>query len=79
MISIRIMVHVLLVLIGICAMGLADAQQSTNLNRISRLRGNVLRNITRTQSYQNDIVTSPLDASDGIRQVYRSLRDVYNK
>lgn len=48
-------------------------------NRISRLRGNVLRNITHTQSYQNNIVTSPLDASDGIRQVYRSLRDVYNK
>lgn len=62
------------------AIGSTSAQQpQSNDNRISRLRGNVLRNITQTQSYRNDIVTSPLDASDGIRQVYRTLRDVYNK
>lgn len=77
MTSHRKLVHILYVVCCISAIYLVNAQQQPN--RISRQRGNVLRNLTRTQSYQNDIVTSPLDASDGIRQVYRTLRDVYNK
>lgn len=48
-------------------------------NRISRQRGNILRNLTGTHAYAENIVTSPLDASQGIRQVYRAVRDIYNK
>lgn len=54
-------------------------EQSRTSNRISRLRGNILRNLTRTHEYENNIVTSQLDASVGVRQVYRSIRDIYNR
>lgn len=54
----------------------AVAEQS---NRISRLRGNILRNLTRTHEYEDNIVTSQLDASSGLRQAYRAIRDLYNK
>lgn len=48
-------------------------------NRISRYRGNILRNLTGTHEYENNIVTSQLDASQDIRRLYRMLRDVYNR
>lgn len=54
-------------------------EQSRTSNRISRLRGNILRNLTRTHEYENNIVTSQLDASVGLRQVYRTIRDIYNR
>lgn len=48
-------------------------------NRINRKRGNILRNLTRTHEYDDNIVTSQLDASTPVRQFYRSFRDVYNR
>lgn len=76
-----------LLLLLLFADAAADAAVVTNAggasngadNRISRQRGNILRNLTGTQSYYQNIVTSPLDASVGIRHVYRSMRDLYNK
>lgn len=62
--------------IDICCLLAASSEQS---NRISRLRGNILQNLTRTHAYENDIVTSQLDASAGLRQAYRTIRDLYNK
>lgn len=52
---------------------------ATNTNRINRMRGSVITNLTRTHSYDDDIVTSHLDSSIRIRQFYRMIRDVYNK
>lgn len=43
------------------------------------MRGSIITNITRTHAYDDDIVTSHLDASVRIRQIYRMIRDVYNK
>lgn len=50
-----------------------------NSNRISRLRGNILQNLTRTHAYEDNIVTSQLDASIRVRQFYRDIRNIYNK
>ncbi|XP_055535523.1 phospholipase B1, membrane-associated-like isoform X1 [Wyeomyia smithii] len=48
-------------------------------NSINRLRGNILKNLTGTQEYENHIVTSKLDASMPIRMFYRGFREVYNR
>lgn len=48
-------------------------------NIINRSKGNILRNLTRTQQYQDNIVTSQLDASNPIRQFYRGFREVYKR
>lgn len=48
-----------------------------NENVINRQRGNILRNLTQTHQYENNIVTSQLDASSPIRYIYRGLREVY--
>lgn len=53
--------------------------QRITSNRINRMRGSIITNLTRTHSYDDDIVTSHLDASVQIRQFYRMFRDVYNK
>lgn len=53
--------------------------QRSGSNRINRMRGSIITNLTRTHSYDDDIVTSHLDASIRIRQFYRMFRDVYNK
>lgn len=52
---------------------------SQHSNRINRQRGNILRNLTRTHAYEDNIVTSQLDASERVRQFYRSIRDIYNR
>lgn len=54
-------------------------RSAANSNRINRMRGSVITNLTRTHSYDDDIVTSHLDSSIRIRQFYRMIRDVYNK
>lgn len=43
------------------------------------MRGSIITNLTRTHAYDDDIVTSHLDASVRIRQFYRMFRDIYNK
>lgn len=50
-----------------------------NSNRINRMRGNILQNLTRTHEYDDNIVTSQLDASVRVRQFYRDIRNIYNK
>lgn len=52
---------------------------ASNSNRINRMRGSIITNLTRTHAYDDDIVTSHLDASVRIRQFYRMFRDIYNK
>lgn len=56
-----------------------DGCVSQNANRINRMRGSIITNLTRTHAYDDDIVTSHLDASVRIRHFYRMFRDVYNK
>lgn len=57
-----------------------DAQNARrNSNRINRMRGNILQNLTRTHAYDDNIVTSQLDASMRVRQFYRDIRNIYNK
>ena len=63
----------------ICINNSVHCQRAINNNRISRLRGNILRNITQTHEFDDNIVTSQLDASVGIRQFYRNIRDIYNR
>ncbi|XP_055596724.1 phospholipase B1, membrane-associated-like [Uranotaenia lowii] len=46
---------------------------------INRQRGNILKNLTKTHSYEDHIVTSSLDASRPIRMFYRGFREVYNR
>lgn len=71
------------ILLFICFVLMSDKCLSqrigTNSNRINRMRGSVIVNLTRTHAYDDDIVTSHLDASLRIRQFYRMVRDVYNK
>lgn len=54
-----------------------NGQQQENI--INRSKGNILRNLTRTQQYQDNIVTSQLDASNPIRLFYRGFREVYKR
>lgn len=54
-------------------------ESAINFNRINRMRGSIITNLTRTHAYDDDIVTSHLDESIRIRQFYRMIRDVYNK
>lgn len=51
---------------------------SDDFQRINRVRGSILRNLTRTHAFDDNIVTSHLDASLRIRQFYRTVRNVYN-
>lgn len=66
----------IIIVVVVCVI---DNLQCQNHNRISRDRGNILRNITRTQAYVDNIVTSQLDASVPARQIYRTIRDIYNR
>lgn len=56
-----------------------NCQTIRNSNRINRMRGNILRNLTRTHAYDDNIVTSQLDASERVRQFYRTVRNIYDR
>lgn len=56
----------------------SEAQQNVD-TKISRVKGNILRNITGTQEFEDHIVTSSLDNSMMIRMFYRGLREFYNR
>lgn len=56
----------------------SEAQQHVD-TKISRLKGNILRNITGTQEFEDHIVTSSLDNSMMIRMFYRGFREFYNR
>ncbi|ETN57773.1 phospholipase b [Anopheles darlingi] len=74
----------LMLIVGVVAMVLVPGTieatfASSQRNPIGRERGNVLKNITGTQEYENHIVTSQLDASEPVRMMYRGIREVYNR
>lgn len=56
----------------------SEAQQHVD-TKISRIKGNILRNITGTQEFEDHIVTSSLDNSMMIRMFYRGFREFYNR
>jgi hypothetical protein len=49
-----------------------------NGQKIGRLTGNILTNITGNQEFEDHIVTSSLDHSAMIRMLYRGLREAYS-
>lgn len=56
-----------------------SAQRPKLREKISRLKGNILTNLTGTQEFEDHIVTSSLDNSYLIRMVYRGIREVYSR
>lgn len=56
----------------------AAQRQSADL-RISRIKGNIFRNLTATQEFEDHIVTSSLDNSPLIRMFYRGIREFYSR
>lgn len=52
--------------------------QTATLQKISRDGGNILTNLTRTHSYEDNIVTSALDVMPPVIWLYRGIREVYN-
>lgn len=56
----------------------SEAQQHVD-TKISRIKGNILGNITGTQDFEDHIVTSSLDNSMMIRMFYRGFREFYNR
>lgn len=74
------LVVVYCILCVICAnVCVCQRNHAASSNRINRMRGSIITNLTRTHAYDDDIVTSHLDASVRIRQFYRMIRNVYNK
>lgn len=57
-----------------CILALAGAQSDT---KISRSKGNILRNLQETQEFEDHIVTSNLDRPGFMRMIYRGLREIY--
>lgn len=67
-------------IVKILVSSLTISAQNPHLNeKISRLKGNILRNLTGTQEFENHIVTSQLDNSYLIRMFYRGIREVYSR
>lgn len=66
-----------IILVALTIINITNGQQQNNI--INRSKGNILRNLTRTQQYQDNIVTSQLDASNPIRLFYRGFREVYKR
>lgn len=62
----------------LCVLLLSAAHAQMN-QKISRVKGNILRNITGTQEFEDHIVTSSLDNSMMIRMFYRGVREFYNR
>lgn len=48
-------------------------------SKISRLKGNILTNLTGHQEFEDHIVTSSLDGSPWIRMIYRNVREMYSR
>lgn len=46
---------------------------------ISRLKGNIFKNLTGTTQFEDNIVTSSLDNSPLIRMFYRGAREFYSR
>ncbi|XP_037917626.1 phospholipase B1, membrane-associated-like [Hermetia illucens] len=68
-----------MILLGSCACAAALTELGNPGNVIGRMRGNIFRNLTKTQQYENNIVTSRLDSSAQIRKLYRNFRELYSR
>lgn len=68
----------MVLLIGIVEIS-SQANSDSKDSRISRYRGNILRNLTLTHEYEDHIVTSSLDNSQWIRNIYRGVREFYSR
>lgn len=71
-------VFLMVLVIGIVEIN-SQANSDSKDSRISRYRGNILRNLTLTQEYEDHIVTSSLDNSQWIRNIYRGIREFYSR
>jgi hypothetical protein len=58
---------------------MVSAQKKSEDLRISRINGNIFRNLTTQQEFVDHIVTSQLDNSPLIRMFYRGIREVYSR
>jgi hypothetical protein len=58
---------------------IVSSQKQSADFRISRIKGNILTNLTSTQEFEDHIVTSSLDNSPLIRMVYRGVREFYSR
>lgn len=58
---------------------LVSAQRQSVDIKINRVKGNIFRNLTETQEFEDHIVTSSLDQSPVIRMFYRGLREFYSR
>lgn len=58
---------------------LVSAQRHSADFKINRIKGNIFKNLTETQEFEDHIVTSSLDQSPVIRMFYRGLREVYSR
>lgn len=74
----KVIISIIILLIAVNN-GVLPGAAAKSTNRINRVQGSILRNLTRTHAYDDNIVTSHLDASVRIRKFYRMIRDVYNK
>lgn len=68
----------MVLLIGLVEVS-SQANSDSKDSRISRYRGNILRNLTLTHEYEDHIVTSSLDNSQWIRNIYRGVREFYSR
>lgn len=69
----------LLIVKILTSLALVSAQRENIDTRISRIKGNILTNITGHQEFEDHIVTSQLDNSHLIRMVYRGIREFYSR
>lgn len=71
------MMHLKIALISVIVAAISSGQ---NVDiKISRLKGNILRNLTAVQEFEDHIVTSSLDNSPMIRMFYRGFRELYSR
>ena len=68
----------LLVIFAFLSVTIVFAQHPKS-ERISRIKGNIFRNLTTTQEFEDHIVTSSLDESNLIRMFYRGIREFYSR
>lgn len=61
------------IILSILLIALSSAQNT----KISRSKGNILRNLQETQEFEDHIVTSNLDNPGLMRMLYRGLREIY--
>lgn len=69
--------RVLFVILLIVPFSSIRGQQNVQEPKISRNGGNIIRNLTKTHSYEDNIVTSKLDTMQPVIWMYRGIREIY--